>query len=241
MKSKDQGVNAESVFHGESKTEASSLIYKESAPFLSGIISKNLLIGNYKLADLGSHKGEFLQDLVRLLPYYNFDTLAVDINQNDLELNPANKKLLSDLSALDIPNKSIDVTIARYALAWNLIEAQRQILAEIKRTTTKIAIIQHQGSKNEYPNKLQNASENLFGGVVPVLKRDVFCFSTSEQIEIFMKELGINFERLQDREVKGLSDIFVEKYSLSEEDALKVKSILSESDYVRQTTWILKF
>jgi len=56
-----------------------------------------------------------------------------------------------------------------------------------------------------------------------------------------MKELDISFERIQERDVPGLSNLFIEKYNLSEVDAHNTQAILSGADYVTQAAWILKF
>ena len=238
---KEQGVNAETVFHGEALSEAGRLIYKESAPIFAQAIRSNLKAGEYVLADLGSSKGEFLEDFLSLLPEYTFNTIAVDVNVRDLEVNIAHEKVLSNISQLALANKSIDVTLARYALAWNDLETQKEILKEIKRTTKHLAIIQHQGANSVHAEGLQARSRQLFGGIVPQLQRDKFFFSTPEQLEHFMKELDISFERIQERDVPGLSNLFIEKYNLSEVDAHNTQAILSGADYVTQAAWILKF
>ncbi len=241
MNPKEQGPNAETIFHGEAASEAAYLIYKESPALFSELIRNNVEPGTYSLTDLGSHKGEFLQDLVGLLPEYSFKTVAVDINQSSLESNNADYRVASNLSRLALADKSTDITIARYALAWNSIEDQKTILSEIKRVTRRIAIIQHQGANSTSPQGLQTASKKLFSGTIPELKRADFFFSTIEDIEGFMKDLEISFERIQNRDVAGLSNIFIEKYHLSEEEAVKVREILQGNDYINQSAWILKF
>jgi len=241
MNQKEQGINAEKIFHGENESEAVRLMYRESVGLFSNVIKSKLVPGSYNLADLGSHRGEFLNDLTSLLPEYNFKTIAVDVNEDDLVLNIATEKVISDLTKILISDKSVEVTIARYALAWNNLENQKKILDEIKRITSKIAVIQHQGANPEIPEGLQNSSKLLFGGVIPQLKRENFFFSNPRELEKYMKDIGLNYEILQDRNVPGLSDIFIEKYKLSPEESKKVKDILDGNDYVRQTTWILKF
>jgi ubiquinone/menaquinone biosynthesis C-methylase UbiE len=241
MNIKEQGISADTIFHGEVTLEAVRLVYKESASLFSSLIRECLPQGNYEMADLGSHKGGFLKDLTELLPEYKFHTIAVDVNEDDLKVNIADQKIQSSLLQLSIENKSIDVTLARYVIAWNTLEQQKEILKEISRITKRIAIIQHQGANSNNPTELQNASIELFNGVVPLLKRENFFFSTSAQLEEYMRELNIKFKNVQHQNVKGLSDILIEKYKLSENDIQKVKQILKNSDYVDQTTWVLEF
>lgn len=241
MNLKEQGLNAEAVFHGKVISEASRSVYGESVSLFSKIIHSELRAGEYSLADLGSHKGELLDDLLKVLPEYTFKTIAIDVNADDLKSNNANQKIVSDLSRLQLADKSVDVVIARYALAWNDLENQEDILREIKRVTKKIAIVQHQGAKSENPEELQSASKHLFDGIIPQLKRDKFFFSTPEQIEGIMRGLEINFEKIEEEYVKGLASLLIEKYNLSEDHAFKVKEILKNSDYVIKATWILRF
>lgn len=241
MNLKEQGLNAVNSFRGEATSEASRLVYNGSATLFSNVIKTELEPNKYILTDLGSHRGEFLEDLLNLLPEYTFETIAVDVNSCDLKENKADKKFISDLSKLDMNDKSVDATIIRYALSWNDLENQKNIIKEIKRITKKIAIIQHQGANSEHPEELWNASRQLFSGTVPKLKRDKFFFSTPKQVEEFMNELEITFEKVQEEEVKGLSDLLIEKYDLSEEDSHNTKDILKNSDYVVKSAWVLRF
>ena len=242
MNLKEQGINQEAVFKGEGKSNAIYLAYGESVVLFSRAVRSNLKSNGkeYVLADLGSAKGSFLKKLLDVLPEYVFKTIAIDVNIDDIKHNTAEQKIISDLSIIDMPDKSIDVTIMRYALAWNTLDKQHKILSEIKRITRDIAIIQHQGSDENYPKKLQNAAEILFSGVVPQLERINFFFSTSKQVEQIMSNLGINFERIQNRKIEGLSDIFIEKYKLQKDEADKVYKILKDTNSIVQSAWILK-
>ncbi len=239
MNIKEQGSNSENIFHGKAISEAGYLMYADSARLFSNLIKKHLVVGSYNLADLGSHKGEFLQDTVNFLPEYKFKTTAIDVNTDDLKKNIADVKIESDLAHTPLQDKTIDVTLSRYVLAWNSLEKQKEIIKEISRITKRIAIIQHQGADILEPEVLQVSSANLFSGVIPVLKRDNFFFSTSEQLEQYMREFNIKFEKVQDKKVNGLSSLLIEKYNLEGEESKKVKEILANSDYVFQTTWIL--
>ncbi len=242
MNPKEQGDNAPKMFHGEAVSNAAYSMYAESAPLFADVVRKYIQPGiSYSLADLGSHKGAFLRDLLNILPEYEFHSIAVDVNEDDLLDNSADIKIKSDLGHIDIPEKSIDVVVCRYVLAWNNLESQHQIIAEMKRIGRTIGIIQHQGAESQDPDPLQSASKKLFGGAIPQLQRSEFFFSTPNQIEDFFKEQGIEFECIQNRKVLGLSELLIEKYKLSDTDAQQVSEILKDADYVNQTTWILKF
>lgn len=241
MNLKDQGENSHTIFHGNTESEASRLMYRGSALLFSEIIRSNLKNNEYTLADLGSSKGEFLNDLIKHLPEYNLKTIAIDINEDDIKINNADKKIVTNLTNIPLDDKSVDITTARYVLSWNNIADQKKIIEEIKRITKHIAIIQHQGANTNHPNSLQESSKILFNGIIPQLKRDNFFFSTSTQIEDFMNGLNISFKKIQERDVEGLSNIFIEKYNLSEIDTKQVKEILRNSDYITQSTWVLNF
>lgn len=53
--------------------------------------------------------------------------------------------------------------------------------------------------------------------------------------------MEIDFERIQNRDVPGLSTILIEKYKLSDIDAQKVHNILKDCDYISQSAWVLRF
>lgn len=241
MNLREQGLNAWRIFHGAATSKTAQLVYGESKELFSQVIRENLMSGIYTLADLGSHRGEFLEDFIGALPEYKFKTIAVDVNIDDLNKNHADQIVVSELFKLELPDKSVDISFARYALAWNDIDHQKDILREIKRVTKKIAIIQHQGASDDNPSLLQNASMKLFGGEIPELNREEFFFSTASQLENIMEELDLDFKKVQDRKVSGLSDIFIEKYDLSRSDSRRVKEILRDSDYIQQLTWVIKF
>lgn len=138
-------------------------------------------------------------------------------------------------------DKSVDVSVMRYALAWNIYEKQREVLSEVKRITKKIAVIQHQGADSLNPVELQDASSKLFDGRVGNLKREGFYFSTSSEVEEMMGNLDIKYVKVDERKIPGLSTLLALKYNLSDEDQKRVVEILGECDYVVSTTWILKF
>jgi hypothetical protein len=160
--------------------------------------------------------------------------------QAALDLNVADEKVLSDLVNVPLKNKDFDITLSRYVLAWNSLDNQRKIIENIKEMTRGVAIVQHQGSKND-SDLLKQASKKLFSGLVEDLTRDEFYFSSAKEIENILNELGIKYEIVQDRTIEGLSDVFIKKYSLDENDEKTTKDILKDSDYIQQTTFVLDF
>ena len=129
----------------------------------------------------------------------------------------------------------------RYVLAWNSLEDQRNILKEIARICNGIAIIQHQGADSADPSPLQKASTQIFSGEIPVLKRSHGYFTESKQIEKWMDELGLSYEKIQEKKVETLSETFIEKFKLEENDSVLLKQTLSGCDYINQSTYVVKF
>ncbi|MEY2641282.1 MAG: hypothetical protein RL150_675 [Candidatus Parcubacteria bacterium] len=241
MLSKIQGIFAGRLFHGLSDDQAIKTVYGESADLFSKIIKKEFDSGSeINVLDLGSHRGEFLQDLISKLDDYKIKTTAVEINEDDLNNNIAQVKINSNLIEIPIEDKCFDITLCRYVLAWNSLENQQKIIGNIKRLTKGIAIIQHQGSKNN-SDLLKTSADDLFDGQIDLLKRDEFYFSNADELKNIFESLQIKYDLIQDREVKGLSNILIKKYSLSEEDAKLTKEILKDSDYIVQTTFVLDF
>jgi hypothetical protein len=62
------------------------------------------------------------------------------------------------------------------------------------------------------------------------LKRDYGFFTESSQIEKWMQELGMNYEKVEERYVTTLSEMFIEKFNLSQVDADMTKNILNGCD-----------
>lgn len=241
MLSKIQGILAEKLFHGFSDNKTIKLVYGESAELFSEIIKEEYKKGEYSLLDVGSHKGEFLQDLLSELPEYNFNTTAVELNDFDLNQNIADNKILSDVKKIPLGDKNFDITVSRYVLAWNSLENQKKIISEIKRLTRGIAIIQHQGADKDNPEELQKSSGDLFSGVISQLKREEFYFSTEQEIAGILKDEDIKYENIQSRKVEGLAELLIEKYSLSRGEAEKTMDILKNSNYIVQSTFVLDF
>lgn len=236
----NQGINAEKIFRGIGQSNASKLFYNESASLFSQIIRNNLKTGKYTLVDLGGHKGELINQLLDLLPEYVFEASVID-EEDGIEGARQIQKIKTDIINNPLPDKSIDVAIMRYVLPWNAFEKQKPILHEISRICRGICIIQHQGADSANPIPLQQASLKLFSGIVPKLKRENGFFTESSQIEAWMNEFNIQFEKLQERRIETLSEMFIEKFNLAGDDAISVQEILKGCDYIMQTTWVLRF
>jgi hypothetical protein len=235
-----QGNNAEKIFHGHAKSLASQLFYSESAPLFSKIIKETLKQGTYSLVDLGGHKGEFLCELSKSLPDYNFESIVVDkIDGLDPDVNA--RKIMADIIDVPLPDKSADIVILRYVLPWDSFENQKLILNEAKRLCRKLCIIQHQGADSADPIPMQQAALKLFAGNPSKLKRENGFFTESKQVEKWMDELHITYKKFQERRVETLSETFVEKFGLDDEEASIVRDVLRGCDYIMQTTWVLDF
>ena len=237
----NQGENSINAFHGLGASNAIRLFYGESAELFASAIKNNLKPGKYTLADLGGHKGELLADILEKLPEYDFDSVIVDKIPGLDDKSLKTRKIVGDIINSSISDKSIDVVIMRYVLPWDKYENQKLILKEVKRICRGIAIIQHQGAPNDNPKLLQQASLKLWSGVIPSLKRDYGFFTEAKQVETWMNELGISFKILQQQYVIPLSDMFIEKFKLNNEEAKLTKEILKECDGITVTTWLLNF
>ncbi len=235
-----QGTNAEKVFHGQAKSPASQMFYAESAPLFSRIIKENLKPGSYTLVDLGGHKGEFLSELSKSLPEYSFESVIVD-KIDGLDSHVSAKKVVANIINSPLTDKSADIVILRYVLPWDSFENQKLILGEANRLCKKLCIIQHQGADSADPIPMQQAALKLFAGNPPRLKRENGFFTESKQIEKWMDELQMPYRKIQERKVETLSETFVEKFELTEEEANIVRGVLKGCDYIMQTTWVLNF
>lgn len=235
-----QGTNAEKIFHGQAKSLASQLFYAESVPLFSKIIRDNLEPGTYSLVDLGGHKGEFLSELSRDLSEYNFQSIIVD-KIDGLDPHIVAKKIVANIINAPLPDKSADVVILRYVLPWDSFDNQKLILTEVKRLCKKICIIQHQGADSTDPVPMQQAALKIFEGNPPRLRRENGFFTESKQVEKWMSELQMPYKRIQERKIETLSETFVEKFELNDEEANAVRGVLRGCDYIMQTTWVIDF
>lgn len=235
-----QGLKASDVFSGRGQSEASKLFYNESADLFANIIRKNFQPSQYSLADLGGHKGEFLKELLAKLPEYQFESIIID-QESGLIPELKAEKVVGNIKNTSLPDKSIDLVILRYVLAWDTLEDQKLILAEIARICKGVTIIQHQGADSSNPEPLQKALANLFSGEIPDLKREEGFFTESKQIENWLNELGVNYEKIQERTIEPVSDLFIDKFGLVGDEINLVKNIFKDCDYTNQSTFVLKF
>ncbi len=236
-----QGDKASQMFRGKGQSSAAQLFYAESADLFADAIKKNLKPGKYSLVDLGGHKGEFLGEVLAKLSEYDFDSLVIDV-VDGVDAGLKAKKIKGDIRNTGLTDKSVDIVIMRYVLSWNLFEDQKSVLEEISRICRGICVIQHQGANNENPKLLQTASAKIFSGsIIPRLKRDKGFFTESGQVEKWLNELGIDYEKIQERTVETLSETFIEKFALTSEEARNLKETLSGCDYINQSAFVLNF
>ncbi len=233
-----QGQNSTDAFHGKSQSKAMQSLYKDSVPLFAQIIRNNLKPSKYTLVDFGGHKGELVSELLSALPEYEFDSTIIDKGEG-MEAGVNAKKIVGDIINNSLPDKSADLVLLRYVLPWDAYENQKLILNEVKRVCKTIAIIQHQGAPSDNPKPLQEASLRLWSGLVPTLKRDHGYFTEATKIEKWMQELGMNFEKVEEKYVETLSEMFTEKFHLNAQEAAATKDILKGCDGISITTWII--
>lgn len=241
IEAQDMGGNTSKAFSGEGTSKAVLETYSETPKEFAGEIKKHLLPQQeYTLADIGSFRGELLAQLVGQLPEYRFRSVAVDINKEALAKNPSLHKIAADVGKLPFKDGEIDIEIVRAVLQWNSWEHQKNIIKEIARTVKRFALIQHAGSENQNPDEWRERMDKLLSGEeIPKLKRAEHFFSSGEEIEQFMRESSINFERTKEKVIEGISDLYTERYGLSVEENIKAKSILGGKDFFVQTNWTI--
>lgn len=238
-----QGEKASEIFRGNVEAEPIKKIFGESAQLLAKIIREHLNAegGAYRLADFGSHKGELLENICKLLPEYNFHTVGIDLESNLKENKTSQEKIASDLGSLPIKDNSIDLGFARYVLHWNNREKQEQILKEIVRIVKKFAIIQHVGADSEKPAEWREKVDDLLDGKeIPKLKRQGHFFSSRQELEKLMKDNNILFERIAEVRVDNLSETLSQRFNLDEKERQLARKMLVGNDYIVQTTWLIK-
>lgn len=239
----NNGRNAQRVFAEEGKSLATQLLYNETVETFGAYIYKNLTLncGGHLLIDYGTHTGELLRKVLVKSCMYRFHSIGIDLDAEALNKNEvARKKIHCDLSSIPLPDNFVDVGIARYILVWNPAEKQKKILKEIARTTAGFTLIQHAGADNDNPDAWRkNMDVLLRGKEISKVKRLSYYFSTRDEIESWMQESHISFERLNERKVDYVSDVFKEKYDLTRAEDTKVKKILGNKDNIIQTTWVI--
>lgn len=235
------GENTSKVFAGDALLKASQETYNETITIFSNEIKKRLPNDkSYNIADLGSFKGELLQQIINILPNYKFETIAVDINENALKDNQAETKIIADLKKLPFEDKSVDVEIIRYVLQWNYWENQKKILQEVARTTKSFALIEHAGADSQEPDEYRKRIGSLFSGEeILKLKRGENFFSSRKEIEDWLKDEGIVFERIGEKIINNLSEVYTERFGLSTDEDIKMKELLGDKDFLVKTDWII--
>lgn len=84
----NMGEKTSSVFSRHNESQTTREMYTESAAFFSGVIKERISPDvPHSLLDVGSYKGELLQDLKNQLDGYTLETTAVDINESALSEN----------------------------------------------------------------------------------------------------------------------------------------------------------
>jgi ubiquinone/menaquinone biosynthesis C-methylase UbiE len=239
----DMGSNTSKVFSGETLSQTNIEMYGQTAEFFAGEIRERLPLRDepYTVIDVGAFQGELLADILEKLPEYHFKTIAVDINEQALRKNMASEdKIVAHAEALPFADKSIDIAIVRYLLQWNDAEKQKQILKELSRTIKEFALVEHVGSDIVDTDEWRNRMDKLLdGSEVPKLKRAEYFLSSRDEIEEWMQQNGIKFERLKDRIIQNVADAFIERFALDNEDADKTKQVLGDKNQIRQTDWIV--
>lgn len=229
------------VFAGRIEKQSLMELYGESADFFANVIRSKLnpKNGQYSLVDLGSFKGELLQNVLQKLPEYEINPVVVDVNEGALAENVASRRrIVAHAEKIPFADSSVDIVFVRYVLQWNDFEKQKEIIKEIGRVMKKFAVIQHLGADSDDPGVWRSRVDAALEEIPKVGKQGRF-YSSRDELEEFMRKEGISFERVQDRVVQNLSDVYINRYGLDEFESQKVKAELGEKDYVVQTTWIL--
>ena len=235
------GIKTSDVFRGKSELGPVREIYGESAKFFSEIIrSKFVADKRRSLLDIGSAKGELLSEMLGYLPEYEFDVTATDTNPYAIDENPAKNKIVADAESLPIDDNTIDITLMRYVLQFNSLNSQENILKEVQRVTKEIAIVQHGGADSVDSDSWRSCVDQIFHSseLLP-LNRDGILYSSQNEVESMMDKNNIRYERIQSRRIEGLSQAFIERYSLNEGQIKLIKNMLGDKDYIMQTTWII--
>jgi ubiquinone/menaquinone biosynthesis C-methylase UbiE len=237
----NQGEKAHDIFSGKVESEAVKKTYGESVQYFSELIKNQLAPGNYGIADVGSFKGEFLNNLINKLPEYKFNVVAIDRDEKALLDNEnTDKKIVANLDRLPLQDKSVDVAIARYILVWNIFDKQEKIIKEISRVIKNFAIIQHSGSAEDNSDEWRKRISKLFDGQeIPKLKRETHFFPSSKEIEDMMDKENILYEKKQNRKIDDIAVVLKEKYGLTKDEYQRAKTIMGDMNYLIQSTWMI--
>ena len=172
----DMGDNTSGVFSGNSSNAANISTYGETAEIFAKQIKDSISNRNsrYTILDIGSYKGELISNIKKLLPDYNLEFIGIDINCGAMESNEtADIKIVADASHIPLEDGSVDFSIMRYVLQWNLSEKQKEIISEINRVTKNKILIEHVGSPENNITEWRKITDSIFSGKdFPELKRE---------------------------------------------------------------------
>ena len=225
----DMGSATSAVFAGRGACETNRQAYAETAGFFAGEIMHRLPARSerYLLVDLGTFKGELLQTLVEALPDYSFRTVGIDVNGPALAENrAAAARILASVARLPLRDGSADLAIARYVLQWNNLDDQKQMLAEMTRAVRHFALLEHNGPGDAETEAWREIQRRLFTGLeIPKLKREDCYYGSPDEIEQWLRSLGITHERLKSRTIEKLLDLYGERYALDARESALLRRI----------------
>ncbi len=146
----------------------------------------------------------------------------------------------ADLSeCIPLQDDTVDVGMMRYVLIWNDPERQAAILKEITRVTKQFVVLQNAGADDADPDGWRQNIDLAFDGSIPKIQRSGHFYSSRKEVETWMKDNQINFECIQSRRIDDVSDVFVERASLNDEESKLLRDIWGDRNYIIQTTWII--
>lgn len=239
----NMGEDTSRVFSGEYIYPATKEMYAETAEFFASEIKKRLPEREepYVLVDVGAFQGELLAELLKKMPGYKFQTTALDINEVALKKNQvAGQEVVADAEKMPFADKSVDVVIVRCVLQWNSAEKQKRILKEIARVVKKFALVEHIGADVVDTNNWRAKMDDLLDGEeVLKMKRGEHFFSSADEVEEWLKQSGVVFERLKDRKINDGAGVYIERFGLNSAEAEKTCKILADKNYFLQTDWII--
>lgn len=193
------------------------------------------------IADIGAFQGELLSAILAKLPEHDIETIEIDRDSVALQRG-ANKgnKMVGLAETLPFGDATVDVAIMRYVLQWNSAETQKRILAELARAVKEFALIEHAGADIVDTDEWRAVLTTLLStDDLAKLKRSDCFFSSRDEVETWLQEAGVSFERLQDRVIGNLADVFTERYALNPMEAQRTREILGDKNYIRQTDWVI--
>lgn len=237
----NMGENTSKAFSGKAESRAVQDLYNETPKIFSNEIKKRLMPDRqYTIADIGSFKGELLKQICDMLPEYKLKGIAMDINKKILKENNFKLRIASKAEEMPFNDRSIDVEIMRYVLQWNYPKNQKMILKEISRTIKEFALVEHAGADNENSKEWRKKHDKLYNGEeISKLKRGEHYFSSRDEIETWMKDENISFERIGEKRISGAEEVFTERFGLDANNKSKVKEILKDKGFFIKTTWII--